>query len=138
MKVTVTGATGTLGRDVVRALLEPRGRGDRAFARRRTRAEAALGDVRALEWKDPKAEPPPAEALAGPGRRGPPARRAGGTALERGREEGDPRVPRALHPQPGGRHGDAEPRPGVLVSQSASGWYGARGRRAARRVRARG
>jgi uncharacterized protein (TIGR01777 family) len=61
--VAVTGATGTIGRAVVRALLD---RGDDviALARDTKRAESLLGaDVEAFTWRDPKSEPAPAEAL---------------------------------------------------------------------------
>jgi uncharacterized protein (TIGR01777 family) len=61
--VAVTGATGTIGRAVVSALLD---RGDDVIALSRDpkRAESVLGsDVEAFEWADPKSEPAPAEAL---------------------------------------------------------------------------
>jgi NAD dependent epimerase/dehydratase family enzyme len=65
MKVTVTGATGSLGRNVVAALLD---RGDEVtvLSRDAGRASDAFdGRVRALEWKAPKEEPAPVESLAG-------------------------------------------------------------------------
>jgi uncharacterized protein (TIGR01777 family) len=61
--VAVTGATGTIGRAVVRALVD---RGDDVIALSRDpkRAESVLGaDVEAFTWRDPKSEPAPAEAL---------------------------------------------------------------------------
>ena len=125
MKVAVTGATGTLGRALVSALVE---RGDEvvALSRNPESARETLGaGVEVLRWADPKAEP------AEPRRR----RTASSTcsasrrpALERPREAGDPRLARARHAQPRRRHRGAGPaeRPRVLVSQSASGWYGPR------------
>ena len=126
MKVTVTGATGTLGRDVVGALLD---RGDRVtvLSRDTGRARSALGDVRALEWKDPKAEGPPLEALDGQDAvvhllGEPVAQRWSESAKQ---EIRDSRVlsTRNLVSALAG----TSQRPRTLVSQSASGWYGARG-----------
>ena len=65
MKVAVTGATGAIGRAVVRALV---GRGDEvtALSRDPARAREKLGaEVDAIAWSDPKGERLPAEALAG-------------------------------------------------------------------------
>lgn len=65
MKVTVTGATGTLGAAVVTALLA-RGEQATVLSRDTDRAQRKLGSgVRALEWKDPLGEAPPPAALAG-------------------------------------------------------------------------
>ena len=63
VKVAVTGATGTIGRALVREL---RGRGDEvtALSRNAARAGQALG-VEASSWERPKSEPPPADALRG-------------------------------------------------------------------------
>jgi uncharacterized protein (TIGR01777 family) len=126
MKVTVTGATGMLGRDVVRALLS---RGDEvtALSRDSGRAEAALGDVHALEWKSPKAEPPPAEALTG---QDGVVHLLGEPVAQRWSEDAkrEIRESRVLSTHNlVAAMADADPRPGVLVSQSASGWYGAQG-----------
>src|SRR4051795_3635765 len=62
MRVTVTGATGVIGRRLVAALRE---RNDEVtvFSRSQERASAKLG-VEALPW-DPEARPAPAEGLAG-------------------------------------------------------------------------
>jgi uncharacterized protein (TIGR01777 family) len=60
--VAVTGATGTIGQAVVRALLE-RGDDPVVLSRNPDRARDLLGDVDAFRWADPKAEPAPAEAL---------------------------------------------------------------------------
>ena len=126
MKVTVTGATGTLGRAVVDAL---RARGDEvaALSRHAGRAREALGDVRALEWSDPKAGEPPLEAIEGQdgvvhllGE--PVAQRWSASAK---REIRDSRVLSTRNLV--AAMGRAGRPPGVLVSQSATGWYGARG-----------
>ncbi|HEY8769409.1 MAG TPA: TIGR01777 family oxidoreductase [Thermoleophilaceae bacterium] len=129
MKVTVTGATGMIGRALVHELLE---RGDEVtvLSRDAGRArESFEGRVEAHDWREPKDEPPPRAALSG--RDGvvhllgePVAQR---WSAEAKREIRDSRVVAtgnlvaALRDLP-----DAE-RPGVLVSQSASGWYGPRG-----------
>ncbi len=116
-----------LGRALVDELLA---RGDEVtvLSREAEKASSAFeGRVRALEWKDPKAQAPPVEALAGQdgvvhllGE--PVAQRWSDKAK---REIRDSRVlsTRNLVAALEG----AEPRPAVLVSQSASGWYGPRG-----------
>jgi uncharacterized protein (TIGR01777 family) len=129
MKVVVTGATGTIGRALVRELLE---RGDEvtALSRDAECARERLGaGVEAFAWPAPKQDGPPAEALRG---------REGivnllGESLaqrwsdEAKREIRDSRVlstrnlVRALRDLPEGE------RPRTLVSQSASGRYGAHG-----------
>src|ERR687895_815075 len=73
MQVAVTGATGTIGRALVRELAE---RGDQVTALSRNPSRAGL-EVETLEWRDPKRERPPAEALRGRG--GPVS--AGGTGF---------------------------------------------------------
>lgn len=126
MRVAVTGATGMLGRRVVAALRE---RGDEVtvLSRDAQRARRALGEVDAHEWPDPTAEPAPGAAIAG--RDGvvhllgePIAQRWSDAAKRRIRES---RVAGTRNLVAGLR--EADPRPRVLVSQSASGWYGARG-----------
>src|SRR5436853_6242128 len=62
MRVAVTGATGTIGRSVVRALRE-RGAEVRVLSRDASRASRLLG-VEAFPWK-PVSGPPPPEALEG-------------------------------------------------------------------------
>jgi uncharacterized protein (TIGR01777 family) len=127
MKVTVTGATGTLGRQVVAELLR---RGDEvtALSRDAARARERLGDdVHALDWSDPKGEAPPARALEGQDAvlhllGEPVAQRWSDQAK---REIRDSRVLSTRNLVAALR--DVGDRPGVLVSQSASGWYGARG-----------
>jgi len=127
LKVTLTGATGTIGRAVAEELLA---RGDEVtvLSRDAGKASSAFGGrVRALEWKDPKAEVPPGEALTGQGGvihlLGEPV--AQRWSDEAKREIRDSRVlsTRNLVSALKG----ADPRPAVLVSQSASGWYGPRG-----------
>jgi uncharacterized protein len=133
MRVAVTGATGLIGAAVIRKLRE---RGDHAVALTRDRDSAArkLGqdvgaglDIHA--WPDPKGSPPPPAALEGADAvihllGEPVAQRWSATAK---REIRDSRVlstrsiVAALSDLPEGQ------RPTVLVSQSATGYYGARG-----------
>ena len=126
MKVTITGATGTIGRALVHALLD-RGDSVTVLSRDPGRAKDTLGDVRALEWRDPKAAPPPLEALEAQdgvvhllGE--PVAQRWSARAKKEIRESrvlGTRQLVSGLH--------ETVERPAVLVSQSATGWYGARG-----------
>jgi uncharacterized protein (TIGR01777 family) len=126
LKVALTGATGTIGRALVRALL---GRGDEVtvLSRDPEGARRRLGGVEAVEWADPTAGPPPASALAG---RDAVVNLAGAPVAQRWSDE----AKRAIRDSRvvGTRHlvealGRAEPRPGVLVSGSATGWYGPHG-----------
>jgi uncharacterized protein (TIGR01777 family) len=127
MRVVVTGATGNIGSALVRELL---GRGDEVVALTRDPASARekLGDrVEAVEWANPSAEPAPAAALSGRDAvvhlLGEPVdQRWSDAAKERIRNS---RVFGTRYLVAGLR--DADPRPGVLVSQSAIGLYGARG-----------
>jgi uncharacterized protein (TIGR01777 family) len=127
MRVTITGATGTIGRAVKDELGE---RGDEvtALSRDASRASTTLG-VEAQEWKDPKGERPPLDSLRG---RDGVVHLLGETVAQRWtddvkREIRDSRVlstrnlVEALGELPEGE------RPKVLVSQSATGWYGAHG-----------
>jgi uncharacterized protein (TIGR01777 family) len=127
VRLAVTGATGTIGRALVGELRE---RGDEvtALSRDSDRASSALG-VPAATWRDPKAQPPPLDALRG---RDAVVHLLGETVSQRWSDEAkreirDSRVlatrnlVAALGELP-------EPeRPRVLVSQSATGWYGPRG-----------
>jgi uncharacterized protein (TIGR01777 family) len=127
MRVAVTGATGTIGRALVGELRE---RGDEpiALSRDARRAGSALG-VEASAWSDPKAEPPPLDALRG---RDAVVHLLGETVAQRwsGEAKREIRESRVLSTRrlvgalaelPEGE------RPGVLVSQSAAGYYGPRG-----------
>jgi uncharacterized protein (TIGR01777 family) len=127
VRVAVTGATGTIGSALVRALLD-RGDGVVALTRDPDRAGERLGSVvDARRWANPKAEPAPADALSG----------CDGVVNLLGervdqrwsegakREIRDSRVLGTRNLVEGLRA--ADPRPRVLVSQSASGFYGPRG-----------
>jgi uncharacterized protein len=125
MRVTVTGATGTIGRALVREL---QARGDEVTALSRDPSRADL-EVETLQWRDPKGAAPPLDALRG--RHGV-VHLLGETLAQRWSDEArreirDSRVlptrnlVAALAELPDGE------RPAVLVSQSASGWYGPRG-----------
>jgi uncharacterized protein (TIGR01777 family) len=125
MRVTVTGATGTIGRALVREL---RARGDEVTALSRNPAGAGL-DVETLGWPDPKRERPSAGAFHG---RDAVVHLLGETLAQRWSDEAkreirDSRVETtrqlvaALAALPEGE------RPRTLVSQSAIGWYGPRG-----------
>jgi uncharacterized protein (TIGR01777 family) len=129
MKVAVTGATGTIGRALVSELLA---RGDEVtvLSRDAGRARERLGgSVQAFDWPDPQRDPPPASALQG---------RDGvvnllGEPLDQRWSDGakreirDSRVLGTRNLVAGLRELSREERPKVLVSQSASGFYGARG-----------
>ena len=125
-RVVVTGATGTIGSALCNALLA---RGDEVIAvsRDAERARAALGDrVKAFTWALPTREPPPPEALAGADAvvhlLGEPldqrwTERAR-TEIRDSRVRGTRSLVQALERLP------ADARPSVLVSQSATGFYG--------------
>ncbi|HEY2536856.1 MAG TPA: TIGR01777 family oxidoreductase [Solirubrobacteraceae bacterium] len=128
MRVTLTGATGLIGTAVITALSE---REDEVtvLSRNPERARSRLGEgVQAVRW-DPQSEPAPAEALAG---RDGVLNLAGEPIAQRWNE----RVKRAIRDSRviGTRNLvrglaalDADVRPGVMVSSSAIGYYGARG-----------
>jgi uncharacterized protein len=124
MRVTLTGATGLIGRKLVAAL---RARGDdvAVLSRSPERAERSLG-VGAFAW-DPAAGAAPAEALGG---RDAVVHLAGEPVAQRWSAEvkqaiRDSRVTGTRNLVAGLRA--ADPRPGVLVSSSAVGVYGPRG-----------
>jgi len=129
MKVTVTGATGMLGAALVSAL---RDRGDEvtALSRDAARARERLGaDVRARSWADPKREAPPAEALAG---QDGVVHLLGEPIAQRWNEDAkreirDSRVLTTRNLVAALRDLEPERRPAVLVSQSGTNRYGARG-----------
>jgi uncharacterized protein (TIGR01777 family) len=125
MRVAVTGATGTMGRALVRELRE---RGDEVTALSRDPAKADLG-VETLGWPDPKRERPPAGAFHG---RDAVVNLLGETLAQRWSDEAKREIREsrvlatrnlvaALATLPEGE------RPRTLVSQSATGWYGRRG-----------
>jgi uncharacterized protein (TIGR01777 family) len=129
MRVAITGATGLIGRALVQAL---RQRGDQvvALSRDEDRARQALGDgVEAHAWPDPLGAPPPEAALAGADAvvhllGEPVAQRwtsESKEAIRRSRVDGTRSLVDGLLALAPDR------RPGVLVSQSASGFYGPRG-----------
>jgi uncharacterized protein (TIGR01777 family) len=128
MRVVITGATGTIGRGLAAALRE---RGDEvvALSRDRGRGVQALGaGAEVQEWRDPVAAPPPAGALAGADAvvhllGEPVAQRWSPQAKRRIRDSrviATRMLVEGLAGLPDGR------RPGVLVSQSATGFYGPR------------
>src|SRR5271155_4809811 len=124
MRITITGATGVIGRALV-AELTARGDEVTVLSRDPGRAESALG-VAAVSW-DPAGEPAPAAALQG---RDAIVNLAGENIAQRWtatRKQSihDSRVLGTRHLVEGLRAVD--PRPGVLVSGSAVGYYGARG-----------
>lgn len=129
MKVTVTGATGTIGRALVAEL---RARGDEVTALSRDPASARqkLGpDLQTLAWSDPKGERPPAESLAG---HDAVVHLLGEEVAQRWDDESrreirDSRALATRHLVAALRELEPAQRPRVLVSQSASGWYGPRG-----------
>lgn len=127
MRVVVTGATGSIGSRLVEALAA---RGDEVVALSRDPASARsrLGSrVETAEWSEPAKAPAPVEALSGADavlnligepldqRWSASARRA----IRDSRVLGTRRLVDAISA--------ADARPRVLVSQSASGYYGARG-----------
>jgi uncharacterized protein len=125
MRVTVTGASGNIGRALVDELV---GRGDEVTVLSRNPAAAGL-DVETLGWPDPKRERPPAGAFHG---RDAVVHLLGENLAQRWtaeakREIRDSRVlatrnlVAALATLPEGE------RPRTLVSQSAIGYYGPRG-----------
>src|SRR4051812_31916196 len=123
MRVAVTGATGMIGRSVLRALVE---RGDSVVALSRDASRAKL-DVEVVEWRRPKEEPAPAAALAGADGvihlLGEPI--AQRWSDEAKREIHDSRALGTRNLVAGLRA--ASPRPAVLVAQSGVGYYAPRG-----------
>jgi uncharacterized protein len=124
MKVTVTGATGRIGRHLVQALKE---RGDEvtALSRNPERAREQLG-VEAFAW-DLKEEAAPAAALAG---RDAIVHLAGEDIAQRWTKEAKAEIVDSR--ERGTRHlvhaiFEAEPRPKALICASASGYYGPHG-----------
>ena len=129
MKVTVTGATGTLGSALVAELLA---RSDEvtALSRNPDSARRKLGaEVNALAWADPKGDSPPAQALRG---QDAVMHLLGEPVAQRWSEQAkkeirDSRVLSTRNLVAGLAELSEAERPGVLVSQSASGFYGPQG-----------
>jgi uncharacterized protein (TIGR01777 family) len=126
MRVVLTGATGLIGQALIGALRE---RGDEivALTRDAGRASRALGaGVEAQAWPRPTDEPPPAAALADADAvvhllGEPVAQRwtaESKQAIRNSRVAGTRQLVSGLLALP------AEQRPAVLVSQSATGYYG--------------
>jgi uncharacterized protein (TIGR01777 family) len=124
MKVTVTGATGLIGTALVAAL---KGRGDEVtvLSRNPDQASRELG-VEAVAW-DPMAEPAPSSAISG---RDGVVHLAGEPVAQRWTES----VKRSIRASRDLGTANlvagiaaSEPRPGVLVSSSAVGYYGKHG-----------
>lgn len=127
-RVVVTGATGTIGSAVCRRLLE---RGDQPVSLSRDPARSAAKLPDAVEWhawKDPLTTPPPAAALAGSSGiihllGEPVSQRWTPAAKQRIR---DSRVLSTRMVVAAVEQMAPDERPGVLVSQSATGYYGSR------------
>ncbi|MFA4928138.1 MAG: TIGR01777 family oxidoreductase [Patulibacter sp.] len=129
MHVTITGATGTIGSRLVSRLLE---RGDEVTVLSRDvhRAGQALPGAQAVVW-DPQRDPAPASALAG---RDAVVNLAGAPVFQRWtmdakREITRSRITTTDHLVAGIGIVRAADRPAVLVSGSASGFYGDAGNR---------
>ncbi len=127
MRVLITGATGTLGLAVADAL---RSRGDQVIALSRDpeRGARVLGDGAEVHpWPRPTEEPPPLEAFAGVAAV---LNLAGEPVAQRWTDEAKTRIRDSRVLATRGlvdaidALGDA--RPSVLVSQSATGYYGPR------------
>lgn len=127
-RIVITGATGTIGKAVCRALLA---RGDQpvGLSRDPAKAAASMPDAEWHAWADALgSEEPPAAALAGAGGvihllGEPVAQRWSAAAKQRIR---DSRVISTRNLVAALRGLDDELRPPVLVSQSATGYYGPR------------
>jgi uncharacterized protein (TIGR01777 family) len=125
MRVTVTGATGTIGRALVGELVR---RGDEVTALSRNPAGADL-EVETLGWPDPRRERPPAGALHG---RDAVVHLLGETIAQRWSQEAkreirDSRVLATRNLVAALATLPERERPRALVSQSAVGFYGPRG-----------
>ncbi len=128
-RVVVTGATGTIGRAVCWALAD---RGDQvvALSRESDRARQALGgEIDVTAWPDPTHGPPPSSALSGADAvihllGEPVAQRWTDSAKARIR---DSRVLSTRMLVTGLRELPDADRPAVLISQSATGFYGPQG-----------
>jgi uncharacterized protein (TIGR01777 family) len=125
MRITITGATGVIGSALV-AELTARGDEVTVLSRNPERARATLGDVEVAGW-DPLTQPAPAAALRD---RDAVVHLAGESVsqrwtAERKRAIRDSRVLGTRHLVEGLRA--ADPRPRVLITGSAIGYYGPHG-----------
>lgn len=126
MRVTVTGATGLIGNALVGALQE---RGDEVTLLTRDEEHAAelLPGAVVFGWRSPTREPAPADAFAG---RDAVVHLAGEPLDQRWTDDARRRIraSRELGTRNlvAGLRAAAEPRPRVLISQSAVGYYGPR------------
>ncbi len=127
-RVVITGATGTIGSALARALRE-RGEVPVLLSRDPERARRTLGDGEHHAWADPKGTPPPAAALAGAHAvvhlLGEPVAQRWNAQVKD--EIRDSRVLSTRMLVQGLRALAPAERPAVLVSQSATGFYGPRG-----------
>ena len=128
-RIVITGATGTIGSAVCRQLLA---RGDQPVALSRDPAGAAgrlPQGVEAHAWADPLGSPPPTEALTGAAAvihlLGEPVSQRWTPEVKR--RIHDSRVLSTRHLVSALKALDDGQRPAVLVSQSATGYYGPRG-----------
>jgi uncharacterized protein (TIGR01777 family) len=129
MRVLITGATGTIGLAVADSL---RARGDQvvALSRDPERGQRVLGDGAEVHpWAEPTSAPPPAEALAGADAV---IHLLGEPVAQRWTDEAktkirDSRVLATRQLVTGLKELSDPERPTVLVSQSATGYYGPRG-----------
>jgi uncharacterized protein len=127
VRVAVTGATGNIGRALVREL-SARGDEVTALSRNPARARETLG-AGAAGWPRPKSEPAPAESLRG---RDAVVNLLGEPIAQRWSEEAkreirDSRILGTRNLVAAMADLPDDERPGVLVSQSGIDWYGARG-----------
>jgi uncharacterized protein (TIGR01777 family) len=125
MRVTVTGATGLIGRRLI-AALQARGDEVTVLSRDPARARAALGEVEAHAWNAVD-DAAPTAALSG---RDGVVHLAGESIAQRWSDESKRRI--LASREIGTRNlvagmAAAEPRPRVLVSASGIGYYGPRG-----------
>ena len=124
-RVVVAGATGTIGRALAEALVR---RGDQVVALSRNPA-ATLSGTEMVPWPEPKRMPPPPDALSGADALvsllGEPIAQRWSEAVKReirdSRVLGTRSLVEALRALPD------HARPTTFVSQSATGYYGARG-----------
>jgi uncharacterized protein len=129
MRVVITGATGTIGVAVLSAL-HARGDSVVALSRDAERGRRALGaDAEVMAWPDPLGTPAPANALRGADAvihlLGEPIAQRWNDASKRRIRESRVLSTRNLVVALNALTDDQ--RPGVLVSQSATGYYGPRG-----------